>query len=266
MTANVNGLDVAAYQPKTFSTAGKGFIFVKATEGTGYTNPDYAAQLSTSRKGHCVTGHYLFLHPGNVAAQVNYFVTRADIRKGEVIAVDWESENGAWPSNADKDLCIKTLKGKYPGNRVGLYTNVDGWKTHDHTSYCGDFLWIADPGQKAPRIQHPWTFWQTGYTKIDGVQFDADVANFATLDELKTWAGFPATVPDTPTTRPQAYKDVVLSDVVPVPAGHDGGGNQFWTLQTLLLSMYAQVQENNDMLKRIIAEIEADHSPEVPNA
>jgi len=254
----VRGVDVAGYQPKTFSTKGLGFVFVKASEGVSYTNPLYADQVSTSRKGQSVTGHYHFLHPGNVEGQVSYFASRADIRPGELIVCDWEGLNGTWPSNADKDAFLKALKAKYPQNRVGLYTNIDGWKNHDHTSYCADFLWIADPDQKAPRIQHNWTFWQIGSTTIDGHDFDLDVANFETLGALKAWAGFPVEATPSPTNQSPEYRAVFLNDVFPVPAGHDGGGNNFWTLQTVFAEMFSMVEENNKMLKQVIAAIEAE--------
>lgn len=255
---NIHGVDVAGYQPKTFSTKGISFVFVKASEGTNYTNPLYHDQVSTSRKGQSVTGHYHFLHPGNVAAQVAYFVSRVDVKPGELIVCDWESENGAWPSNADKDAFLKAVKAKFPNNRVGLYTNVDGWHNHDTTSYCADFLWIADPGQKAPRIQHAWTFWQIGSVDIDGASFDYDVANFDSLSALKSWAMFPVSTPQAPTATTPEYHAVIQNDVFPVPAGHDGGGNNFWTLQTLFSEMFAMVEENNKMLKQVIAAIEAE--------
>jgi GH25 family lysozyme M1 (1,4-beta-N-acetylmuramidase) len=263
----IHGVDVAGYQPKTFSTSGLSFVFVKTSEGTSYTNPFYKDQIATSRRGQSVTGHYHFLHAGNVSAQVAYFISRADVKPGELIVCDWEGLNGAWPSNSDKDTFLKALKAKFPNNRVGLYTNLDGWKVHDHTSYCADFLWIADPGQAAPRIQHNWTFWQIGTTDIGGHKFDYDVANFETLSALRTWAQFPVETTPTPTVATPEYRAVFLNDVFPTPEGHtDSGGTGQWTVQTLLSSLYSFVADNNKLLRQIIAEIEAEKAPsEVPD-
>lgn len=252
----VKGVDVSSFQNPGYSTAGLGFAFVKATQGQSYTNPEMAGEIATAERAKLVVGLYHFMQPGDsVSAQLNYFKSHAPVKPGYLIVVDWESLNGAWPSNADKDALIKGLKAAYPKNRVGLYTNKDGWLNHDHTSYCGDFLWIATVGDTPgnPSIQHPWTFHQYGESKGT----DLDLANFQTITALKAWAGYPATVPTTPTVAPQAYRDVMLSDVLPVPSGHDGGGNAYWTLQTLVESLYAQV----DNLTKLVTEIHGEVFP-----
>lgn len=242
----VKGVDVSSFQDPGYSTAGLGFAFVKATQGQSYTNPDMVGEIATAERAKLVVGLYHFMQPGdNVESQVNYFKSHAPVKPGYLIVVDWEGLNGAWPSNADKDALIKGLKAAYPHNRVGLYTNKDGWLQHDHTSYCGDFLWIANPTTTPGNtgIQHPWTFHQYGESR--GV--DLDVANFQTVDALKAWAGYPATVPPTVTARTQAYKDVLLNDVFPLPAGHvDGDGNNALTLEVVLKEMYAMVKDIHD--------------------
>lgn len=253
----VKGVDVSSFQDPGYSTAGLGFAFVKATQGQNYTNPDMVGEIATAERAKLVVGLYHFMQPGDsVSAQLNYFKSHAPVKPGYLIVVDWESLNGAWPSNADKDALIKGLKAAYPNNRVGLYTNKDGWLNHDHTSYCGDFLWIATVGDTPgnPSIRHPWTFHQYGTSRGT----DLDVANFQTITALKAWAKYPTTVPPTgPTVPPQAYKDVFLSDVFPVPDGHDGGGNAYWTVQTVLRSLFAQV----DNLTKLVTEIHGEVFP-----
>jgi hypothetical protein len=63
--------DGASYQAG-WDLSGWGAAMVKATEGTGYTNPYYGAQRTeAARRGaHC--GAYHFLHAGNAAAQAGY--------------------------------------------------------------------------------------------------------------------------------------------------------------------------------------------------
>lgn len=210
----VKGVDVASYQDGTYPTKGLSFAFVKATQGLNYTNPDMVAQIATAEKAKLVVGVYHFMQPGDsVSAQISYFKSRNIVKPGYLIAVDWEGLNGHWASGADKDAFIKALKAAYPKNRVGLYTNVDGWHHHDTTSYCGDFLWIADITTAGhPRIQHAWTFHQ--YGQSGGI--DADVANFQSLDDLKKWAGYPTTIPPTTTPRTPEYVALMLNDVFPI--------------------------------------------------
>ena len=64
----VKGIDVASYQSSTFPTAGLGFVMVKVTEGTGYLNPRYAAQVAHARAQGMVMGHYHFARPGSMSA------------------------------------------------------------------------------------------------------------------------------------------------------------------------------------------------------
>lgn len=261
----VKGIDVASYQDDQYPTKGLGFVFVKATQGVNYTNPDMAKQIAAAEKAKLVVGVYHFLQPGDsVSAQVNYFKSRNVVKPGYLVAVDWESLAGAWASNTDKDAFIKALKAAYPKNRVGLYTNKDGWFNHDHTSYCGDFLWIASPTTTPGNvgIQHAWTFHQYGTTTVknpDGTtkyHLDQDVANFQTIDALKKWAGYPATVP--PVTRTAEYVALMLNDVFPV------GGDRL-TLEQVV----AEILENSRNTARDAAETlklikEAVKAPQEP--
>ncbi|MFJ9616701.1 GH25 family lysozyme [Streptomyces noursei] len=181
------GIDVSSYQSATYDTSGMAFVFVKATEGTGYTNPLYGAQVSHGRLGGLVIGHYHYLRPGDVQAQADYFLSHVQIAPGDVIALDWEASGS---TQADRDNWIHYVKGKMPAARVVLYCNKDFWLAIDTESYAGDGLWIADPDSPAgsPGIQAPWVFHQ--YSSADGI--DRNVANFASTAALRKWAGMSA--------------------------------------------------------------------------
>jgi len=205
----INGIDVASFQSEVYATSGLDYVFVKATEGTSYVNPHMAKQAAVARTAGLGLGFYHFLHPGNVKAQAQYFVRVATSLPGDMLVCDWETvPGGTGATNAEKDLFIQTVKELRPtGHRVGLYCNRDYWINRDHTSYCGDFLWIADPGIPAgkPRIKHAWTFHQ--YAIKGGI--DQDVANFASRADLRKWCGYadpvktPAPTPPPPATEPR---------------------------------------------------------------
>lgn len=194
----VRGIDVASYQSSTPSLAGYGFAFVKATEGTTYTNPRHVAQVAAGRAHGLVVGHYHFLHGGNVAAQAAYFLKTAGWQTGDLLVCDWETppKGSTAATNAEKGQFLAAVKKARPTARVLLYCNRDYWLTRDQGSVCGDGLWIADPepAGRPPRIQHPWKFHQYGIT----AGTDQNVGNFADLAALKTWAGVPAPKPPTP--------------------------------------------------------------------
>lgn len=191
----LSGIDIASYQGTSYNTNGLSFVFIKATEGDSYVNPHHAGQVATARGEGLLVGHYHFVRPGNMKVQAQYFKQQAAARPGEVLALDWEDPG---VSCADKDAFMRYLETVSPQNRVVLYCNRDFWLNRDHTSYCGDGLWIADPHDAGkPRVQHPWLFHQ--WSEAGGL--DHDVANFANLASLKQWAAKnvapPATHPAT---------------------------------------------------------------------
>lgn len=181
----LHGIDVSAYQSSSYATNGLSFVFIKATEGRSYVNPRLAAQTKHGRDAGLVVGFYHFLWPGNLTAQAEYFLSHAPDRRGDLLAVDWETTgDGTHASNAEKDRFIRKLKELRPDNRVVLYCNRHFWLNVDTTSYAGDGLWIADYVTAGkPRVQAKWRFHQ--YTSEP---HDKDVANFASKAALKEWA------------------------------------------------------------------------------
>jgi len=199
----VNGIDISSYQGETYSTAGLAFVIMKVSEGTTYLSPKYGAQLAHARAANLVPGHYHFARPGSMTAQADYFLKHATIKDGEVVAFDWEDPG---VSSADKDTWIRYVQGKRPRNRVLLYCNKSFWFNRDKSSFAGDGLWIADPSRTAghPGIQAPWVMHQ--YSEAGGL--DRDVANFASLADLKTWAAKGTTT----TTHPSQEDTMALLD------------------------------------------------------
>lgn len=192
--ATIKGQDWASYQSETPSTSGLSFVFIKATEGTGYTNPKMKKQAAHARKAGLVVGFYHFVRPGSMKAQAAYFVKQADSVEGDPLVLDWEDPG---VSNADKNAFlseVKRLRGDT--HRVGLYCNTNFWLNKDKGSECGDFLWIAHYGVGAgkPGIKDPWLFHQ--YTDKP---VDTNVGKFGSKAELKAWAEKKtATKPTTP--------------------------------------------------------------------
>lgn len=184
----INGIDVASYQAGELDLGGLDFMFVKATEGTTYVNPEQKAQAEQAREAGLAVGFYHFLHPGFIRDQASYFVEQCDSVYGDMLVVDWETtESGNSASCEEKDQFLAVVKELRPAHhKIGLYCNTDFWLNIDTTSQCGDFLWIAAPGVTHPPIRHPWAFWQTG--ERGGV--DVDVAGFFSRAALKSWCGY----------------------------------------------------------------------------
>ncbi|MFJ6986375.1 MULTISPECIES: GH25 family lysozyme [unclassified Streptomyces] len=181
----LRGIDVSAYQSASYSTDGLAFVFVKATEGRTYVNPKLAAQTKRARDAGLVVGFYHFLWPGNLAAQAEYFVSRAPERDGDILAVDWEATGeGSFASTAEKDAFLRKVKQLRPRQRVILYCNRNFWLNVDDTSYAGDGLWIADYVTAGrPRIKAAWRFHQFTDDPVD-----TNVADFDSPAALRAWA------------------------------------------------------------------------------
>jgi hypothetical protein len=179
--ARIAGVDVSSYQNSTYDTSGMAFSIVKATEGTGYVNPEYTAQVAHARAGGLVVGHYHYLDGTDASAEFAHFAAVAVVVKGDIIALDWEASVA---TAAARDEWLAAAKAHYPHNRVVLYCDVDFWDNLDPTHSCADGLWIADyNGGSEPHISQPWVFWQ--YSSANGI--DHSYGNFSTLGELVAW-------------------------------------------------------------------------------
>ncbi|WP_436844577.1 glycoside hydrolase family 25 protein [Streptomyces wuyuanensis] len=179
----IKGIDISKYQSAKFNTSGLDFVFIKATEGTHWTNSLMHSQASGARAAKLVLGYYHFLRPGDIAAQAQHFVSTSAALSGDLLAGDWEDPG---VSCAQKDQFLREVKKLRPHNRVLLYCNVDYWRHRDTTSYAADGLWIADYGASPghPRITSSWKFHQYSDRPVD-----SDLAQFSSRAALQTWAG-----------------------------------------------------------------------------
>lgn len=256
----IQGIDVAGYQSSTFSTTGLSFVFIKATEGTGYINPKQAAQTAHARAKGVTVGFYHFLHPGNVLAQAQYFVAHCDSVAGDILACDWEPTTSGTASNADKDNFIKLVKSLRPGHRVVLYCDTSRWKNADQTSYAGDGLWIADPNHPAghPGIASPWLFHQYG---IRGT--DVDLGNFANMAALVAWATNTTPEEDMPLAKADVSTIASTDGVFLAPADaadyspSSSSPGHYWSLGTHVNDQTTRIRHVDNAMTSMAASLAA---------
>ena len=186
-----------------FGVAGGGhtFVFMKATEGTGYSDPMYAVNRSGAASIGLRVGAYHFARPAgngdagliaNAIAQADQFVQVATPRAGDLPPVlDLEARGGldadalsawtqAWLDHVERRLGVKAL----------IYTSPSFWKSSlDGTSAfaaSGFRLWIAHwTAGAAPLVAGGnwgglgWTFWQySDCTKVPGISGCVDGDRF----------------------------------------------------------------------------------------
>lgn len=105
----LNGIDIASYQSGIdLATVPLDFAIVKATQGTGYTNPDYARAISQVLGAGRLGGAYHYVSGGNAQAEADHFVDVVGGNVGRVIlAIDWEQgDNSAWGNVAYLDAVV----------------------------------------------------------------------------------------------------------------------------------------------------------------
>ncbi len=185
----LHGVDVSSYQPSGYSTSGLSFVFIKLTEGLSYVNPKWVAQRTTARRAGLVTGFYHYPHIANSpTSEADHFLAQINLAAGDILCLDWEwygQKVTDARARSYKDAWIAHVKAKAPKHRVVLYSDRSNWLNVDTDSNCGDGLWIADHTTAGhPRIKHHWTFHQYADSPLD-----KDLANFATVAALRSWAG-----------------------------------------------------------------------------
>ncbi|MFI6346058.1 lysozyme [Streptomyces sp. NPDC050560] len=178
----VAGMDVSHYQGTVdwagAYAGGARFAYMKATEGTGYKDPNFSANYTGSYNAGFIRGAYHFANPNasGGAAQADYFVANGggwsadgktlppmlDIEYG-ASSTCWgldQASMRAWITDFVNEVHTKT------GRWATIYTTTDWWT--QCTGNSGDYggnnpLFIARYSSSVgtlPAGWATWTFWQ----------------------------------------------------------------------------------------------------------
>jgi GH25 family lysozyme M1 (1,4-beta-N-acetylmuramidase) len=186
--ATVRGIDVSSHQGRVnwnhWWNRGKRFVWVKATEGTGYRNPYFGQQYRGSRSRGFVRGAYHFALPNRSggAAQARFFSRNGGGWRGDGKtlpgALDMEyNPYGATcygMSRAAMRKWIRSFSRTYHARWDRwpvIYTSASWW----NQCVSGDFsstnpLWVARYASRPgplPRGWNSWRVWQHGSSPID---------------------------------------------------------------------------------------------------
>lgn len=203
----VRGVDVSSYQGvidwNKLEKQGVSFAFIKATEGSGYTDEYFNRNYKNSESTGIRVGAYHFFSfdsPGKTQAE--NFIRVVDRRKGmlpPVIDVEYYNGNGFDPPDADKarenlnDL-ITLLKEYYNMNPIIYATNVT-YNRYIKGHFENNDIWIRSIFSEAELPDgRKWTFWQycnrgrlDGYNGIEKF-IDLNVFN-GSAEEFKNYIG-----------------------------------------------------------------------------
>ncbi|MFC9289249.1 lysozyme [Streptomyces sp. NPDC057052] len=206
--AQPEGVDVSSHQREvdwaTLWASGVTWAYVKATEGTSYTNPYYSQQYSGSRAVGMLRGAYHFATPDTSggAAQADYFVdhgggwTPDGTTLPGVLDIEWNPYGDACfgKTRASMVSWISSFLARYKartGRDAVIYTATSWWTqcTGNHAGFgATNPLWIARYAATPGTLPAGWayhTFWQ--YTSTGPTVGDHDRFN-GTPDGLRKLA------------------------------------------------------------------------------
>lgn len=203
----VRGIDVSSYQGvidwEKIERQKISFAFIKATEGSGFTDEYFAENYKNSAQTDIRIGAYHFFSfdsPGKTQAE-NFIkaVEKRDNMLPPVIDVEYYNGNGSDPPNEEKarqnlnDL-IYELKSYYGMDPIIYATDVT-YNRYIKDHFENNDIWIRSVFTEAALSDdREWTFWQycnrgrlDGY---DGVEkfIDLDVFN-GTKEEFESYRG-----------------------------------------------------------------------------
>ena len=210
----LNGIDIASYQAGLdFSKVPCDFAIIKATQGTGYTNPDCVRAVEQAMSLGKGVGVYHYISGGNAVAEADFFINSILNWIGKVmICLDWEfDQNSAWGNESYLEQVINQVIARTgvppmiyaPASRYNQVAEV----ANRHN--CG--LWIAQYANMNP-TGYQNTPWNEGaYTcairqysgsgRLNGWNGDLDLDKFyGSLDDFRKYYGSSSSAPSKPST------------------------------------------------------------------
>lgn len=221
----MRGIDISSYQAGIDVTGGTvplDFVIVKATQGTGYVNPDCVRAVEQAlAAGKCV-GVYHYIDGSGAQAEADRFYDACARWAGRVMwCVDWEpGSNSRWGDLGYLGAVIDRVRERV-GHPPVVYASAAAfpWQTCAARG-CG--TWVA---QYADMTQtgyqdHPWN---------EGA-YQCDIRQYSATGRLPGWAG-DLDLDKAYITREQWLactgegNDMQLTDTIRRPDGHEATVN-----------------------------------------
>ncbi|MEQ4209963.1 lysozyme [Actinopolymorpha sp. B9G3] len=189
------GIDVASHQGNVdwayWWGQGKKFAYVKATEGTYYTNPYFAQQYNGSYNIGMIRGAYHFARPDTTsgATQANYFVDHGGGWSGDgktlpgALDIEYNPYGATCYGLSQSAMVswIRSFTNQYKartGRDAVIYTTTDWWTqcTGNNASFGStNPLWIARYASTPGTLPAGWgtrTIWQYTSSPLDQNYFN----------------------------------------------------------------------------------------------
>lgn len=237
----LNGIDISSYQSGIDLTVVPcDFVIIKATQGTGYVNPDCDRAYQQAKRAGKLRGTYHYVGGGNAVAEADYYINniKGYLRDG-LLAIDWEAEqNSAWGNEAYLEQLVRRVIERTSIKPL-IYSMASRYAQVAAVAKkldCG--LWIAEYADMNPTgyQAHPWRegayacairqYASTGRLNGWGGNLDLNIA-YMTRDQWAKYVnpgGKPAAAPapSKPAPAPaRKSEDTIAAEVI---AGKWGNG------------------------------------------
>jgi lysozyme len=154
----------------TIKAAGILGVIHKATQGTGYTDPEYAKRRTAALEAGLLWGAYHFADASDVTEQADHFLTTVKPETTDLLVLDIEQNYSSSGQPApsmnieNAEIFVQQIErqtGRFPGLYSGSYIKeLLGDKKRPVLANC--WFWLAQYGStpKVPTNWPYWTMWQ----------------------------------------------------------------------------------------------------------
>lgn len=183
----IEGIDVSHWEGdidfQEVKRAGIRFVYMKASEGVSYIDPDFERNYREARKARLKIGFYHYVTAGSeeeARAQARHF---ADVIWGKVYhgcpVMDFESFDSLTKDqiNDISTAFLQELR-EVTGKRVAIYSDANNATNTFDERLAVYPLWIADYGVARPDMRNHWKRWAgwqyTDAGRVEGIRGRVD--------------------------------------------------------------------------------------------
>ncbi|MCO7190649.1 MULTISPECIES: glycoside hydrolase family 25 protein [unclassified Pseudoalteromonas] len=181
----VLGIDVSHYQGvvdwQQVAQAGVQFVYIKATDGITYRDPDFYSHFKGAQAAGLKVGAYHFFEPDDdPIKQVDNFVTTVQglgLTLMPMLDVEITSNRSSQQISSGVAKFIAAVE-KRIGCQTILYSYGDYWQQNLSDQFANQPFWLADyaDSPSVPEQAHAWWLWQySDSARVAGVQTQVDI-------------------------------------------------------------------------------------------
>lgn len=184
----LQGMDVSSWQGridfKRVKEDGIRIVYIKATQGTGYVDPDFERNYREAEREELAIGFYHYVTARSTAEareEARFFLANIRDKVQHVRpAMDFEVF-GDLNRTEIREIALQflmTLEEDIREKPV-IYSDASNASTTFADDRFREYrLWIADYGVERPDMENPWSFWSgwqfTDRGRVEGISGDVD--------------------------------------------------------------------------------------------